>query len=379
MTAMVAAITIGAAAEARAQTAATARSPTRAAPSTTAGEAAPESPKFRAPKAGPLPAALAVVPGVLVRGTGHWAAGDRRTAKRLLIAEGIGLGGVTSGLGVMILTGASRRVMTLAAATTGVGFGLLALSLIADVYGASGASSIAANPLRTAPVMEFDLGYRYVKDPLFAYHNMVAGTVTARMGGLKLEPSVWAALDDDNARWRQAAAWRFLGPRPGRLASDGSFVDLETALTTHRYGTERFTTRTVEAAVSGRLDLKRISPTLAGSFAEAGLGWALAKTDYALAGVPSDPAELLLMRFGFGVYLGGKDAGGGELLGFYDHRRDTYAGGLPIAGIGSGVLGHAGVKGQYYIDESLGLGAEVTVGSAWIAGVSLRYRMGVIR
>jgi hypothetical protein len=88
---------------------------------------------------------------------------------------------------------------------------------------------------------------------------------------------------------------------------------------------------------------------------------------------------MLLMRFAYGFYLGGNGVRRGELLGFYDHRRDTYAGGLPVAGIGSGVLGHAGLKGHYHVDESWGLGADVTVGAAWIAGVSLRYRMGVIR
>lgn len=41
---------------------------------------------------GLLPAAAALLPGLVLHGAGHWLAGDRATAWRLLAAQGTGLG-----------------------------------------------------------------------------------------------------------------------------------------------------------------------------------------------------------------------------------------------------------------------------------------------
>lgn len=318
------------------------------------------------------------MPGLLVHGAGHGVAGDPCTARKLLTLEAVGLGGALTGGTVIVLTGASRKLITAAVATTGVGMGLFLLSAAADLYGAAGGASVAAEPLRNPPSIEAELGYRFIRDPLFAYRNFSALTVTGRAGPLRLEPSLWNALDDDNARLRFVGAWRVMGPRPepATRARDGSYVDLEGAYTGHRYGTESFTTRTVEASIRGRYDLARLSPTLGGSFAEMSLGWGLATTQYAFAGAKSDSTDMLLLGLAYGVYLGAPGKGDGELKAFYDHRRDGYAGGLPVPGVGGGVIGHVGLRGAYYFDESWGVGVEAIAGSAWITGIGLRYRVG---
>src|SRR5204863_8650382 len=54
--------------------------------------------------------AAALFPGVLVHGTGHFVAGDRRTGYRLLAMEGLGLGLTLTGGATLAFTGASRHL-----------------------------------------------------------------------------------------------------------------------------------------------------------------------------------------------------------------------------------------------------------------------------
>jgi hypothetical protein len=59
---------------------------------------------------GALATAAAVFPGILIHGIGHRVGGDRRTARRLLIIEGIALGGMVVSGAALGLSGASRRL-----------------------------------------------------------------------------------------------------------------------------------------------------------------------------------------------------------------------------------------------------------------------------
>ena len=91
--------------------------------------------------------------------------------------------------------------------------------------------------------------------------------------------------------------------------------------------------------------------------------------------MPGDTSWLLLARFGFGVYLGGDSLPRGELLLYYDHRHDDFAGGFDQAFVG--IAGHVGVDAKLYLSEQLGLRTEVEVGGATLAGLSLLVREGV--
>ena len=88
---------------------------------------------------------------------------------------------------------------------------------------------------------------------------------------------------------------------------------------------------------------------------------------------------MLLARFGFGAYLGEQSPSGGYVLAYYDHRHDGYAGGLLNLGVGSGVAGHLGLESVYYFDDHYGLELEAQFGSAWVAGLSARFRAGGAR
>ncbi|HEY6558764.1 MAG TPA: hypothetical protein VI072_15880 [Polyangiaceae bacterium] len=338
-----------------------------------------------APHPPPLRRALAVgaalVPGVLVHGSGHYVLGQPQPASKLLWWEAAGVGGILAGGLPLYFSGASRYVVAPAALLAGAGFGLFALTFLTDVYGTAAPDGAAGVALGQLPRIETEIGYRYVYDPQFRYRNFAVQGLDLRWRNLRLAPSAWFALEDGNLRARLLGAVRFVGPvaAPAPAPVDGTALDLQLAVTHHRFDRDGFSSLTAETALHGRLDFARVDPAFAGSFGEFGAGLAVQALDYEAPALSfaEDVETLLLMRFGWGVYLGSEPAErGGEWLVYYDHRHDGYAAGLKITGLGSGVLGHFGTSLRYFFDENWGIGAEAEVGSAYVTGVSGLYRYG---
>ena len=336
-----------------------------------AGAGAQEVP----PALQPRPAAMgaAIFPGVLVHGAGHFVAGERRTAWRLLALEGVGAGLTVAGLGVLAATGASRHLAAPIFALPVAGVGLFATSWLADLYGVSAVGAGGAPGLFT-PTVEARLGTRYVYDPTVRYGWLVGPAADLRWGRWRLSPGAWIAGDAHNVRAGAELAYRASGPGPAAAGVDGSYVDAVVAATEHHFGPEAFDLTILTAEARGRVDLRRLARTLAGSFAEGGLGLGWVLTHYRVGAHETDGDGLLLARFAYGLYLGRDPARGGELAVFYDHRHDDYAGGLKVTGIGSGVAGHLGLEGSWFFLPRWGLRAEGQVGSAYLVGLSLVHR-----
>jgi hypothetical protein len=317
------------------------------------------------------------VPGLLVHGSGHYALGQPRTARRLLLMEGIGLGLFLSGGLTIVLTGASRYFVAPAASATMLGFGLFSTSYLADIYGTvSNDGGAALTRYRLPARWETELGYRRIEDPQFAYRDFSFQRVSRQIGPLRLSPSGYFSLRGDSARYRVESQYRLLGnvedPRP----RDVSFLDVTLAFTHQRHRPEHFSRSLAELSLDARYDLARLGPTLRGAFIELGTGYAIARTDYDLSGlkVPSDIEHLLLGRIGFGVTLRGQSAPGSEALLYYDHRHDDYVAGLKLSGIGSGVIGHFGVAARWFFTERIGVALDAQAGSAYLGGASLIFR-----
>jgi hypothetical protein len=325
-------------------------------------------------RAGALAVGAAVVPGLVVHGSGHFVAGRSRTGYALLAAEGAGLGLLVGGLFALRETGASRRVVAPLALVAVAGGALFVTSALADLYGVVAPEGDRGSPLRIAPAVETQLGARYVYDPTFAYRAFLVEAFDLRWGRIRASPSAWYALDDTNRRLRLELAYRTTGPMPGAIARDGSFVEIEGALVDHDYGQEGFGMLSGEAMAHGRLDLRRLSPDLAGSFVDGGAGAALQSYRYDRVG--TEGRDMLLARFGFGFYLGSPPGPQGEVQAFYDHRRDGLAAGLKVPGIGAGYLGSFGLRARYYFGPRWGLLTEAQVGSALLGGVSILFRGG---
>jgi len=321
-------------------------------------------------------AAAAVVPGVLVHGAGHYVEGDRRTAVRLLAIEGMGAGGLAVGFSGLFLTGAARGMVGVFAATVVAGGALFVLPALADLYGVLAPEGGTGAALPTTAVIDARMGLRQVYDPTLSYGTLVGAELDLRWRGLRVSPFTWRAVDGDNRRVGGLAAWRFVGARPGMPAADGSALEIEGGVVDHRYAVERFALTTVEASLRGRLDLQRVAPSLAGSFADGQLGLGIGITRYLDVDVQDDSDTLLLARFGFGVYLGRGPARAGEVQAYYDHRHDGYAGGLKLPGIGSGAAGHFGLEGTFFFTERWGVRAEAQAGSAYLGGLALAWRTG---
>jgi len=172
---------------------------------------------------------LAVFPGVLVHGAGHWYTGDTPTAARLLVAELAGivlvvgselLGAATNDSGEL---GAPRRLLTYSGGLLFFG------SWVADIVGSfKGASSFDGDTSRTEGNV-FSLGYRFTSDPLTPFrHHLVTG-IELDTGGFYLRPEVDLEGELDQRRAELDTGVRVLrGDNPHNfLAVGGRFRRLE--------------------------------------------------------------------------------------------------------------------------------------------------------
>lgn len=312
-----------------------------------------------------------------MHGTGHFVAKQPQTARRLLAMEGIGVATLIGSVGGIAGLGAARRYAAPLIHLTISGAGFFALSALSDIYGVLAPSGGTGSPFRMPPWFEAELGVRRVENPSFAFHTFAVQGADLRLGSFHLSQSAWFALDDPNSRFRVLGGYRFFGPTPSRAASsarDGSFFDLETALTHHRYTSHGFSVTTAEASLSGRLDLQHIGPTLQGAFAELSLGAGIEDTHY--SGLGDDGGEILLGRFAFGLYMGHQGYPRGEAALYYDHRHDGFAAGLKTNNVGSGPLGHFGALSRVYLSPHFGVLVDAQMGSAAVLGVSLLIRQG---
>ncbi len=136
----------------------------------------------------------------------------------------------------------------------------------------------------------------------------------------------------------------------------------------HRDDDDRVTLATGELELAGRLDLVHLDRALDGTFAELSTGLGYERASYAGA---HDYGSVLLGTFAWGMYLGRR----GEAAAFYDHRRDSLAGGL-AAGRAAGFVGSFGARLELLVDPRWAVRGQVEAGSAWVTTVALRYQGG---
>jgi len=316
-------------------------------------------------------AALAIVPGVLVPGGGHLLLGDSAGARKMLLLKGTGLATFFAGFLPILYSNASDKVMHASYPVAIGGFGLFAIATLGDLYGACFSGRPPGRAPAFTPDLELEQHWMHVADDQFGYDHFWHVGLTGRVEGARLRGDFFHSPTDGNTRMVLEAAWRFFGARPQRARTtmrDGSFLELSAALTRHAFPAQRFTVNTPELFLLGRLDLRRLAPSLAGSFAEMGVGLGIEFTDFVDVGGGPDRAQLLLFQVAYGLYLGsGVRAGEAKL--FYNHRHDDWAGGM------QGVLGYFGVSGRVNFSRNWGLDAVVERGSATriMLGAVFRY------
>ena len=322
---------------------------------------------------------MAIVPGVALHGSGHYALGQKKTALALLISEGIGLALTIGGIGTLLASGNSREIAGPALVATVFGSGLLLGSFGADLYGTLNTDGGAVDSRSRAPArLESELGYRYVADPHFSYGHFLVESLTLRRGYFRLTPSAWFATDSSNVRYRVEGAYRLIGLSPGEPSKLDDRLDLVLGGTHQRYLPEHFQRSGIEFMLDTRFDFSHFGDTLRGSFIDLALGYGIAKVSYDIQGssVPSDTDDILLARVGLGVALRGRAAAGSEVRLYYDHRHDDYAAGFLTPGRISGVFGKFGADFRWFFTPRVGLLADAHLGSALVGGLSLLLREG---
>ncbi len=343
------------------------------------GEGAPATTATSNLDPGLLPAAAAVFPGILVHGAGHWVGGDGEGARKLLRWEGLGAAMFFGGVIPIGLSGASRQIIRPAYYLAATGFGIMALTWFADIYGASTGGRDEARGLTVRPQWGSEAGFVWIYDPQFDYRGFFHAAAPFSIGRFGIQPEAWVSMQTPHNMLRGEATWRFLGPLADYRSVDDSSLDLVLALSRWDYTPDGFNVLTGDIAMRGRYDMARFHETLAGSFVEAELGWGLEFFDFHAPGYHAgdEAAALLLARFGYGVRFGTPPVGHGEVVAFYDHRHDDFLAGSGFGGLGDGVLGHWGLEGRWFFHEEWGLSAEVAQGSAWMGRLALVYRGGI--
>jgi hypothetical protein len=335
-----------------------------------AAEPPPDRPRLVSPARRAAAIAAAIVPGAVVHGLGSWIVGDRRTARRLAVAEGGGMGLLLAGGLPLVLTYASRRVAAPAIPVTFAGAAVLTTSWLADIWSAAGGADIAGYPRARAP-WQVEAGAVWTPDPLFRenLYGRVGGAAT--LGRLRLAPWLMTASANRSTRFGADVSWRIAGsPATGALLDDGSRVEVQASGLAHYHDDDDLWLVTSALALHGRLDGATLSPGTAGMFAEAELGLGLEVTRY--SGRDTDVSDLLVGRFGAGAYLGD---GRGEWSLWYNHRRDGLAGGF-VAGRAAGFLGSVGTSAEVNVVGPWSATAELELGSNWVASLGVRFRGG---
>jgi hypothetical protein len=315
----------------------------------------------------------AVVPGLVVHGTGLWVRGDVETARRLATLEGVGLGIAAVAGGLLAASGGSRRLTTITIPPLIAGGGLFLTTWLADIYGSAGGGRRGAEPRAALPPVDLELGGFGIYDPVFDHVAFTRAAASVRLGRWRIAPELLIAVGDDNQRLRADLGYRFIGDPRGR----GTHLDLVGGLRSHRYSDERFATHTAEAQVFGRLELARLGRSLDGAFAQLSSGLGVEVIDYMVPGAATDVSDMLLGGFGFGLYLGDCDSAvSGEVELYYDHRRDELVGGFSPGQQASGFGGYFGAALDLDLGRRWGLVTRLEWGSAALAGAWVRYRMG---
>ena len=310
----------------------------------------------------------AIVPGVVIHGSGSWVLHEQRAAKRLAVTGWIGLGAMALGGAAVGLTGGSPEMVIWGVPAMIAGAGLWLPTWFADIWYAAGGPRVRGEPHAASP-WSVELGTTWLHDA-YRERALVRGAGRIELGRVGVGAS---GLVDAEGRARTGdveARVRILGAAAtGAAIADGSKLYVRAAVRRHVDDDDQVAISTVEAEVGARADLQRVDRNLAGSFVDVSLGMGLERVRY--ADLVSDTDTLFLGRFAWGLYLGTRS----ELTVFYDHRRDSLAGGI-AAWRAAGFVGSVGANVDLRLGGPLSFVGELEIGNGWVTTAGVRYHGG---
>ena len=310
----------------------------------------------------------ALVPGVILHGSGSWVLHEKRAAKRLAITGAIGFAALGIGGASVGISGANPKIVIWGVPMIIAGAGLVLPTWFADVWYAAGGPRVRGES-HAPSAWWVEAGTTYLHD---AYreraHVRTAGHI--EIGRIGIGASTLVDAGGQARTGDVEARVRLLGAAAtGATVTDASRLYVRAAVRRHEDDDDKVAITTVEADVGMRADLHRLDPNLAGSFLDIAIGMGIERVRY--ADLVSDNETLFLGRFAWGLYLGQRS----ELSVFYDHRRDSLAGGI-AASRAAGFVGSVGGNVDLRIGGPLSFVGELEIGSGWVTTAGIRYHGG---
>jgi hypothetical protein len=315
---------------------------------------------------GCLPGAVAIFPGVIVHGAGHYAAGDRDTATDLMLIETVSLFTFLGASAYYAYTGASRKVSPFMVPLIAAGSSVFLLSWIADLYGSRpGERRGLTGPLfRSGNHFEPFLGITTVNDRQFDYSGFYHYGFRAEYYGLHLKPMAWDSVDTDNRRYQVEGGYELVGETGPLLPSLGDFLETGPLFRSgyHDFGDDGFRKTWIDAGFFARLMPGGIWPSMKGSFFVFELGYNREWVRFTEADdAPVLASNQMLFESGFGIERGTGGPSGVMFYLYYNHRRDGFTGGLS-AGNYVTITGTSAATARRDLAELVDMGGLVRTG-----------------
>jgi hypothetical protein len=309
-----------------------------------------------------------LVPGILVHGSGSWVLHEKRAAKRLAITGAIGWGALVLGGAAVGVSGASPEMVIWGVPVIIAGAGLVFPTWFADIWYAAGGPRVRGES-HTPSAWSVEAGTTWLHDG-YRERALVRAGGRVELGRIGLGASTLVDAEGQARTGDAFARVRLFGAAAtGATVADASRLYVRAAMRRHEDDDDKVAITTVEADVGMRAELQRLDPNLAGSFLDFAIGMGIQRVRY--ADLVSDNDTLFLGRFAWGLYLGRRS----EWTVFYDHRRDSLAGGI-AAQRAAGFVGSVGTNVDLRLGGPFAFVGELEVGNGWVTSAGIRYHGG---
>ena len=306
-----------------------------------------------------------IFPGVLLHGSGSWVLGEKRAAKRLAITGAIGFGALALGGAAVGITGGAESMVIWGVPMIIAGAALVFPTWFSDVWYASGGPRVRGEAHARSP-WTFELATTWLHDA-YRERALIRGGGGIELGRFGVNASALVDAEGQARTGEIGGRVQILGaPATGARVADGSRLYARVAVRRHEDDDDMVAITSAEAEVGARVDLLHIDPILDGTFLEVSVGMGVERVRY--ADLVSDTESLFLGRFAWGLYLGRHS----ELTVFYDHRRDSLAGGI-AANRAAGFVGSVGTTLDLRIAGPFAAIAELEIGNGWVTTAGVRY------
>ena len=306
----------------------------------------------------PLAAGAAVLPGLLLHGSGHFVLGEPEAARNLLATQGIGVASFVAGFALLAGTGAANQLAPLYVIPTIGGLGAISVSWLGDLAGSiHGSEGWPASGWRPEAGLSLSAGY----DGLFASKLDFQHGMSLRLDwrGERLRLSPWGSWHPQGSSHAAAGvllALQLARPRPETVTA----LDLILGVAHQRFPGDDFHVTTGEVYLEGRADLGFLARSLRNAWALARVGWGIDAYGYEGAdALISDGLPLLVIDIGMGLQP--FERAGFELV--YRHRKNELPGGMMLSSGLAGFIGMLQLDGRIALADGWALLPSVRLGT----------------